>query len=620
MDSKSPTYDRLEAGTPSRPSSPPLKNGKRFGSGFGLGWALGGGALFLLVCVFVQRQQCVSLDGLGWQGRWLPENTPSTAKLSETATGKLVPSSWAEDPPPRAPGLGSDDAVDLPPKPPTTVHPFSFESDPNPASTTYCTTAFSPSSPIVQYAVVLHASFLGSRIHIYKFNNCARTPALEWEASLQTTQDRWVGNYPGRPTEGADSLRPLLDKAVRVVPRELVGCTRVMVRATSMMRVIGEPKAQAILGAVRGLFAEGGKYPFVLQEGEEGVRILALGETDEAAFDWVTANFRLGALEPPPSSSSDSLASSTVMQEEHDQTYAVLDHGGWITRIVFAPSLFSLSMLPSQAHYELDLAGTTRMLYQRPYYGWGLMSARQRVHRVVGALAAPQGNKTWVETEHEVIPNPCLARGTEGVVVEIPATSFSSNAASAHKKESLRNVTMTGASIGSFDACRHIVELTLKKDIGEVHLPAIGELFPEGAGKGRGRVLLLSNFYDRVKLLLHPAAGSRLPGQNKGSGERGLGGEGQLIATVDTFAELAKTVCAGTEAWLERWGMDVRVLRELEPESCLDLVWMWGLLRIGYQFAGDREVMLEKRFPEGTWCLGAGVKLVSGSDVQCREI
>ncbi|KAF8215311.1 nucleoside phosphatase family-domain-containing protein [Mycena galopus ATCC 62051] len=509
------------------------------------------------------------------------------------------------------------------------AHPTSFGSDLNPAFTTHCTSSFSPSSPIVQYAVVIDAGSTGSRIHIYKFNNCARLPAYEREVFRQTRGG--LVSYAGRPAKAADSLRPLVDEAVRVVPRELVRCTRVAVRATAGLRMLGDEEAEAILDAVRGLFVKGGEYPFILQEGEEGVGIM--GGAEESVFAWVAANYLLGALSPP--SSSGSLASSSS-KEEHDQTYAVLDLGGGSTQIVFAPSFSSSlaspaapasSMLPGEHRYELDFAGTTRILYQHSYLGWGLISARGRVHRIVGALAAPQDDKMRVETEDEVIPNPCLAKGMERVI-EIPSSSLSSSG-----RQGLRKVTMTGASIGSFDACRDIVELALEKDapcpvgpcsFGGVYQPAIGEVFPEVTDEGRGRVLLLSYFYDRVKPLLHPAAGSGLQGQNKGAAERGQRAEEELIATVDTLAALAKTVCAGKEAWLEKWGTHVDVMKELEgrPEWCLDLVWMWGVLRVGYDFAGDREVIFGKKIAgtELGWCLGAGIKLLSGGDVQCREI
>ncbi|KAJ6453148.1 nucleoside phosphatase family-domain-containing protein [Mycena sanguinolenta] len=608
----SPTYDRLEAGVhlPTGMSSKMNSKGKprRFG------WktfALGTGVLLALVWVFVPREYR-GLEMPSWfgasEGDWEPGNTPYEARPptgSNDTNTKVDPNpnpnpitNRPTSSPPAPPSSGSED-VKPPPSPPSTSHPATYDSDRDPSSTTHCTSPFDPSSPIVQYALMLDAGSTGTRIHIYKFNNCLRTPSYEWEVFRQTRPGLFA--YAGHPADAAASLASLLNEAVRVVPAKLRGCTPVALRATAGLRMLPGTEASDILKEVRRMMSE--EYPFKVVDGEEGVGIMAGPENH--VFAWVTANYLLGAL------------SASAKQEavgEHDQTYAVLDLGGASTQIVFAPVVAPAdtppAMLPGAHRYELDFAGTTRALYQHSYLGWGLMSARARVHRLAGGLApssSPSGEAL------EVIHNPCLARDMERVV-ELPA----------FLSASARKVIMSGEIVGSFDECRRLVEIALEKDapcpvgpcsFGGVYQPNLLDVFPSVAGEGRGRVLLLSYFYDRVAPLVRPAPGL--------TPEGGVA-EGEITGTIETFADLARTVCAGREAWLERWGTHVGLMKELEgrPEWCLDLTWMWGVLRVGYEFADDREVVFGKRI-DGTefgWCLGAGIKLVSGGSMQCREI
>jgi guanosine-diphosphatase len=119
-----------------------------------------------------------------------------------------------------------------------------------------------------------------------------------------------------------------------------------------------------------------------------------------------------------------------------------------------------------------------------------------------------------------------------------------------------------------------------------------------------GKVLLLSYFYDRLDPLL--------PKVTSGAGPR---------LTVGSVAELAKDVCAGPVAWRRKWGSDKSAMFELEgrPEYCLDLTFMHALLRLGYEFADDKEIEIGKQI-DGTelgWALGAGIALV-GAEITCR--
>ena len=128
-----------------------------------------------------------------------------------------------------------------------------------------------------------------------------------------------------------------------------------------------------------------------------------------------------------------------------------------------------------------------------------------------------------------------------------------------------------------------------------VYQPSILGTFPSG------KILLLSYFYDRLNPLLPSTNPPRL--------------------TISSLAELATDVCKGRPAWEKRWGGDAEAMKELagRPEYCLDLTFMHALLRLGYEFADEREVQIGKQL-EGTelgWALGAAIAMVGG-ELKCK--
>lgn len=121
-----------------------------------------------------------------------------------------------------------------------------------------------------------------------------------------------------------------------------------------------------------------------------------------------------------------------------------------------------------------------------------------------------------------------------------------------------------------------------------------------------GKVLLLSYFFDRLEPLLSVE----------------LSDISADKLTVSTIASLAKDVCLGRPAWINRWGSSQAIMEDLEdrPEWCLDLTFMYGLLRLGYEFSDERNVVIGKRIQDTElgWCLGATIAMVSGGDLKCR--
>jgi guanosine-diphosphatase len=427
---------------------------------------------------------------------------------------------------------------------------------------------------------MIDAGSTGSRIHIYKFHNCGPSPTFEYEVFRMIQPG--LSSYVGLPTAAAESLNPLLDEAMSVVPESLRSCTPVAVKATAGLRLLGARQSDDILKAVHDHILS--KYPFPFPD-KDGVVIM--DGKDEGVYAWITANYLLNTIRGD--------------SPEDAPPYAVLDLGGGSTQIVFEPQFGDekgdKGLKEGEHKYELEFGGAKRVLYQHSYLGYGLKSARESVHRVVQFMDSLRSSKDSPNDRIKMIHNPCLAQGS---VKEVKLPVGDGNT---------ETVTMTGSDIGNFEACNRILELVMAKDdvcelkpcsFNGVYQPSLLDAFPSG------KILLLSYFFDRVTPLLLADSSPDHP---------------QPPMSISTFATLAKRVCAGPTSWEQYWGTYPEVMEELEgrPEWCLDLSFQHALLVLGYEFGDDREVQLGKRI-EGTelgWCLGATIAMVGGN-LRCR--
>lgn len=183
--------------------------------------------------------------------------------------------------------------------------------------TTKCTRPHDPSKPLVQYAIMIDAGSTGSRVHVYKFNNCGPTPELENE-EFKMTEKRAGGSglssYKTDAEGAAKSLDPLLQVAVDTVPDEYKSCSPIAVKATAGLRLLGEEMSTKILDAVRTRLET--EYPFPVVSKEKGGVEIMPGEM-EGVYAWITTNYLLGKIGGPDKS----------------PTAAVLDLGGGSTQI-----------------------------------------------------------------------------------------------------------------------------------------------------------------------------------------------------------------------------------------------------------------------------------------------
>jgi len=445
-------------------------------------------------------------------------------------------------------------------------------SDPKAASGR-CEKSISKDKPLIQYALMVDAGSTGSRIHIYRFNNCGATPELEDEIFKMTPkiegQSSGLSAYPDDPEAAAKSLDILLEEAVKSVPESYQPCTPIAVKATAGLRKLGTEKSDNILKAVRTRLET--VYPFPVVAADKG-GVEVMDGKDEGVYAWITANYLLGKVGGP----------------DKTETAAVLDLGGGSTQIVFQPTFAESSSggMPEKLKegdhkYDLDFGGRHFTLYQHSYLGYGLMEARNSLHNVV-LNAVYDANKDDATKSYlqKPIMNPCIAPGmAKQVVIEIQDPN--------HPLGKAVTVNMTGPSTGSPAQCRGLAEQILAKDkecklapcsFNGVHQPSFEQTFH------REDVYLLSYFYDRIAPLGMPES-----------------------FTLAELRDLTQKVCNGKSSW-DVFTSIKGAMEELErPDHCLDLNFMLALLHTGYGMPIDREVKMAKKIKgnELGWCLGA---------------
>lgn len=412
---------------------------------------------------------------------------------------------------------------------------------------------------------MIDAGSTGSRIHIYRFNNCGATPELELE-TFDKTEPRKGGSglsSYGSDAEGAaKSLDVLMDLAMKTVPDKLKSCSPIAVKATAGLRKLGPELSDKILEAVRARLETVYPFPVVSKENDG---VVVMDGKDEGVYAWITLNYLLGKIGGP----------------DKTPTAAIFDLGGGSTQIVFEPTFKSPSkgmpenLAEGDHKYKLSFGGRAFELYQHSHLGYGLMAARESLHKaVVLAVKTAHGdNTTWM---NEPIQNPCIApRMTREVSVTLD-------------DQSVVNATMIGPEVGSPAQCRGLAEKILEKEkacklapcsFNGIHQPSLDKTF------SREEIYIFSFFYDRTQPLGMPES-----------------------FTIRELRDLTAKVCEGESSWGSFESVE-GAIEELKgrPEHCLDLNFMMALLHTGYEMPIDREVRIAQKIKgnELGWCLGA---------------
>lgn len=141
-----------------------------------------------------------------------------------------------------------------------------------------------PGGPPSAYSIILDAGSTGSRIHIYRFNNCKQTPILEDEIFHAIKPG--LSSYENSPQDSAKSLAQLMKLAMENVPSQLHSKTKIVLKATAGLRLLKEGSGNVILEHVRQYLMT---FPFILDK--DAVEIM--DGKDEGVFAWITVNYLL---------------------------------------------------------------------------------------------------------------------------------------------------------------------------------------------------------------------------------------------------------------------------------------------------------------------------------------
>ncbi|KAI9275355.1 nucleoside phosphatase GDA1/CD39 [Sporodiniella umbellata] len=247
-------------------------------------------------------------------------------------------------------------------------------------------------------------------------------------------------------------------------------------------------------------------------------------------------------------------------------TVGVFDLGGASTQIVFEPSA---KMPPGDHVYRLEMENTRYDLYQHSYLGYGLNEARKKIKLHIKSI--------W-KKQHVIYNHPCLPE---------------------NHTEVLQNFKLTGTGAGHV-TCRGLIEGIFKKEkscqqkpcsFGGIYQPSFADTFMNRD------LYIFSYFYDLTKPLGMPSE-----------------------FTVQEFGELASHVCEQNFEVFKKVPNAVQLLKN-NPDYCLDLTYMYTLLRFGYEIPSHWQLKTAKKIKgaETGWSLGASIAMIKHNSGKCKR-
>lgn len=401
------------------------------------------------------------------------------------------------------------------------------------------------------YAIIIDAGSTGTRMHLFEFSYDVDRNAVPLRVEKETFKEVKPGlsGYALKPEAAADSVGELLTAAKATVPRAHWQHTPITLRATAGLRLLPSEQADAILTYVKERVM---KSSFLLDV--DGIGIIS--GADEGVFSWFTLNVLIDRMNHIARSNQKGDKQERLGKDASRNSHlaaAALDLGGGSTQLTFIPSdrtkVFA-EVDESDFSHQLKIFGNPIELYTHSYLGNGLVSAR------LGIIERTTGSNGHSLVSH------CLPTG-----ISINDWDYAGK---------MWNVT--GSSEASFPACLQ----SAMKYVDETAVRKVPEL-------NEHDLYVFSYFYDRG------VQGDLIPHTIDNCGG---------YSTVKAYKDAAIRACSRSPKQLgpEHW----------KPWQCLDLSYIYTLLRYGYGLDDNKEIFLAKRLRnmEMSWALGAAYDLL----------
>lgn len=259
-----------------------------------------------------------------------------------------------------------------------------------------------------RWGVVLDAGSSGTRLHIYKWDDPVQTSknASLTAAELHTlpkivTDTAWtqitrpgVSSYATNPAKINDSLKGLIDNALKIIPKEQVKTTPIYLLATAGMRLLPDTQQTAIQKQICTYLKTTG---FSIPNCSQQIQVID-GET-EGLYGWIATNYLAGAFDHPKANN----------HGKGHNTYGFLDMGGASAQITFIPNKTETAKHADSENMKLlrirtlDGQQTEHNVFSKTWLGFGVNQAFEaHVKKLVGTTDPKTTKK---------IPNPCAPKG-----------------------------------------------------------------------------------------------------------------------------------------------------------------------------------------------------------------
>lgn len=208
------------------------------------------------------------------------------------------------------------------------------------------------------FSVVIDAGSTGSRVFVFHFKTRSGDfvdhDGVRLESEYFQSVEPGISSYSKQPQEAANSLKPMLKKSLKHVPKEFQEQTLVTLKATAGLRLLPQSKAEAILSKIRQLLISS---PYYLPDPSQ---VMIMSGEEEGLFGWVTVNFLLDVL----------------WDDDDDNTVTAFDLGGGSIQMTFELLNDQMGDCPVQDLFRVKLMHESFNVFTHSYLGYGLKYAR----------------------------------------------------------------------------------------------------------------------------------------------------------------------------------------------------------------------------------------------------